>query len=167
MNSTGLYFVRHFVRLLPDTRCFRLKRFLYRICGVKIGINVRICSSAIICGDGELLIGDNTWIGHESFISSSSTVTIGADVNIAPRVFIGTGTHEIDFWGPAIAGRGYNQPIVISDGVWLCSNCVILPGVVVGRKALVAAGAVVTKNIPDKEMWGGIPARIIRNMKNE
>ena len=164
MNSIGLYFVGHIVRLLPDTRCFGLKRTLYRMCGAKIGENVRICSSAIISGDGDLLIGDNTWIGHKTIILASETITIGTDVNIAPRVYIGTGTHEIDNEGPSVAGKGVSMPIRVCDGVWLCANSTILAGVTIGQKSIIAAGAVVTHDVPDFEMWGGVPAKKIKNI---
>ena len=60
MNGIGLYLVGHIIRLLPDTHCFGIKRCLYRMAGVQIGRNVRICSSAVISGDGHLSIGDNT-----------------------------------------------------------------------------------------------------------
>lgn len=165
MNSFRLYLVGHIVRILPDTRCFGLKRTLYRWCGVKVGKNVRICSSVVITGDGELSIGDNTWIGHQSFILSSNKVIIGQDVNIAPRVYIGTGTHEIDLDGSAIAGKGVSLPITIGDGVWLCANATIIAGVSIGKKTIIAAGAVITKNVGSCELWGGVPANHIKSLK--
>lgn len=96
MNSIGLYVVGHIVRLLPDTRCFCIKRLLYHMCGVKVGNNVRICSSVKITGIAPFKIGDNVWIGHDTMIVASAEVIIESHVNIAPRVYIGTGTHEID-----------------------------------------------------------------------
>ncbi len=165
MNSFGLYIVGHMIHLLPDTRCFGLKRAFYRMCGAKIGDNVRICSSVIICGDGELSVGDNTWIGHGTIILASARVSIGANVNIAPRVYIGTGTHEIDVSGPAIAGKGYSLPISIGDGVWLCANSSILAGRTIGSHSIIAMGAIVIDDVPIGELWGGCPARKIKNLQ--
>ena len=165
MNSSKLYLVNHLVRVLPDTRCFALKRGLYRWCGVSIGQHVRICSSVRIIGGGKLSIGDNTWIGHDFMIVASAGVTIGADVNIAPRSFIGTGTHAIDVDGSASAGRGVSLPVVIEDGAWLCACCTIIAGKRVGRKSIVGAGACVVSDVPPMEVWGGVPARRIKSLE--
>ena len=150
--------------MLPDTRFFGLKRTLLRICGAKIEDGVRICSSATFIGTGDLFIGKDTWIGHQVFISSSSSVTIGESVDIAPRVYIGTGTHEIDPNGKHVAGRGVNKDIAIGNGAWLCANSVILPGVSIGNKSIVAAGAVVNKSCGHNELIAGVPAKFIKKV---
>ena len=164
MNTRRAIIVRAIIHFLPETCCFSLKRALWRWAGVKIGNNVRICSSAFILGAGELEIGDDTWIGHQVFIETGSRVTIGANVDIAPRVYIGTGSHKIDATGAHTAGDGTSKPIVIEDGVWLGANVTILPGVTVGRKALVGAGAVVTHDLPVASVAIGVPAKIVRNL---
>ncbi len=164
MNSLILFLAQKLFPIIPDTRGFGAKRFLLRLAGARIGKNVRICSSVRIVGDGMLSIGDNTWVGHQSLISVSEELTIGKNVNIAPRVFIGTGTHEIDCNGPSIAGKGVSLPILIGDGAWLCANSCITAGVSVGAKSIIAAGAVVIKNVPDGELWGGVPAKKIKNL---
>ena len=158
MNSGLLYIANHISHLLPDTRCFGLKRFLYRCGGVKVGKNVRICSSVTILGSGQLRIGENTWIGHDALIIASADIDIGANVNIAPRVFVGTGTHQIDITGISIAGQGESMPIKIGDGSWICANSTLMAGVSVGKHSVVAAGAVVLQDVPDYELWAGVPA---------
>jgi acetyltransferase-like isoleucine patch superfamily enzyme len=55
-----------------------------------------------------------------------------------------------------------NSPVTINDHVWLCSGCVIMPGVTIGEGAVVAANAIVTKNVPAKSLVAGNPARIIK-----
>ena len=164
MNSLGLYVYKLISSMLPETRCFGLKRSLLRMCGAKIESGVRICSSASFMGAGSLYIGKDTWIGHDVLILSSSNVSIGAYVDVAPRVYIGTGTHEIDRDGTHVAGRGINKDVVIEDGAWLCANSTILPGVSVGKKSIVAAGAVVNKSFGDYEIIAGIPAKHLRNV---
>lgn len=166
MNSFGLYIVGHVVRLLPSTRCFGVKRFLYRICGVRIGNNVRICSSAIISGGGELSIGDNTWIGHNVLIVCSRRIEIGKNCDIAPKVYIGDGTHIIDTNSPKIAGEGKSLPIRIGDGCWLCVNSCILPGSLLAEKCIVAAGAVYKGTSNPYEVWGGVLAKRIKAIKH-
>ena len=165
MNSVILYVVSFIVHILPETRCFAFKRFLYKLAGAKIAKGVRICSSATILGNGDLSIGENTWIGSQVLIVTTSKVVIGANVDIAPRVYIGTGSHVIDPVGSHTAGEGFSASVVICDGVWLCASTTILPGVTVGNKALVAAGSTVTKDINPYEVVGGCPAKCIKNLK--
>lgn len=164
MNTILLSISNRLIHMLPATRCFSFKRFLYRLSGVNIGKNVRIVSSVIILGDSSLKIGDNTWIGHETMILASAPITIGSNVNIAPRCFVGTGTHEIDLTGDSIAGKGKSLPINISDGAWLCTHTVVIAGATIGKRSIVAAGAIVNGRIPDGEMWGGIPAKKIKSL---
>ncbi len=150
---------------MPDTRFFGLKRILYRSAGATIGKNVRICSSAKILGNGSLTIGENTWIGHETMIISSSNILIGKNVDIAPRVYIGTGTHEVDPTGSHSAGQGISKEIIIEDGVWIGVNSTILPGVNIGQKTIIAAGSVVTKSFQKLLVIGGIPAKFIKKLE--
>ena len=167
MNSFKLYIVGKIMSCLPDTRCFGIKRSLYRWAGAQIGFNVRICSSVKILGSDNLIIGDDTWIGHQSIIICSAVVNIGSNVNIAPRVYIGTGTHEINYEGPSIAGKGKSLPITIGNGSWLCANSQILAGVTIGERSIVAMGGVVLKNIPPLELWGGVPAHRLKTLNKE
>lgn len=165
MSSLKLFFIRLIILFLPDTRFFCLKRSVYRLAGIKVGNNVRICSSARILGNGSLSIGDNTWIGHETLIICSSNVIIGSNVDIAPRVFIGTGTHEIDLNTPGIAGNGISKDIIIGDGCWLGAGSIILPGTELGEKTVVAAGAVVNKSFSSYLVVGGVPAKVIKSLQ--
>ena len=159
MNTKLLYIVGLFVRLLPETSCFRFKRWLYGLSGAKIGRNTRICSSACIIGNANLTIGDNVWIGPHCFISASAEVTIGSDVNIAPRVSIICGTHIIDYDGGSIAGEGISQDIVIKDGCWLCANSTILGSSVIGKKSIVGAGAITKGVYNDNQLLVGVIAK--------
>ncbi|MFB6320156.1 acyltransferase [Saccharicrinis sp. FJH54] len=166
MNSTKLYIVRLFIKLFPETRLFNTKRKLYRFTGATIGTNCKICSSAFVLGSGNLEIGANTWIGHKSTILSASGLKIGKSVDIAPHVFIGTGTHKIDLQGERVAGEGISLPIEIGDGCWICAGAIILPGTKLGEKCIVAAGAVVKGEFGAYSLIGGVPAKLIRKLKN-
>jgi len=149
---------------LPETRLFGFKAHLLQLAGARLGENVRVCSSANILGSGDLVVGDDTWIGHQVLICTSSRVTIGRAVDIGPRVYIGTGTHEIDSDGARTAGAGINKDVVIADGVWLGVGSTVLPGVTIGEKSVIAAGAVVTEDVPPRVVAGGIPARVLRQL---
>lgn len=126
---------------------------------------MRICSFALIVGTASLFIGDKTMIGSEVKIVSTSVIQIGANVDIGPRVFSGTGTHEIDLKTADIAGKGVSGDITVNDGCWLGANSTILPGINLSFKCIVAAGAVVSKSCDRLTVVGGVPAKVIRVIK--
>lgn len=164
MRTIVQYINKLIFPLLPETKCFGLKRGLLRLSGAKIGSNVRICSSVMIIGAGELTIGDNTWVGHRCLISASSSIKIGKNVDIAPNVYIGNGTHEITPDKERIASIELAKDIVIGNGCWLCANVTILPGVTIGDKCVIAAGSVVTKSYGNMKLLAGVPADIKKNI---
>lgn len=151
--------------LIPETRGFGLKRALYRWAGVIIGDGVKINSSVRISGIGKLSIGKNTWIGPEVMIACSSEISIGADCDIAPRVFIGDGTHIITPGMDHIAGQDVTAPVHIGNGCWLCVNSTVLPGVSIGDKCVVAAGAVVNNSVGHDRLIAGVPAKVIKELE--
>lgn len=162
MNSIYLFFINIFKFIIPETRGFTLKRFLYRMAKANIGSNVRICSSSNIMGNGLLTVGENTWIGHNSLIVCTSKIVIGSNVDIGPMVFIGTGTHEIEPESDHIAGKGKNLDIFIGDGSWIGANSTILAGVTIGSKVVIAAGSVVVANVSSYTIVAGVPAKPIK-----
>lgn len=172
MNTKILYIYNILRLFLPETSLFSLKNKILRLAGVKIGNNVRICSSVKILGDGDLEIGDNVWIGIGTLIVSSKSrqnpnakITIGSNIDIAPRVYIGTGTHIIDINSENIAGEGISYDIIIENGCWICADSTILPGVKVGSKTIVAAKALVNKDLLENSVYAGIPAKFIKHVK--
>ncbi len=167
MSPLRLYVTQQIFRCLPETRCAGLKAGLLRWCGASIGKHVHICSSVAVFGCGELTIGDDVWIGSRTILCSSASVSIGAHVDIGPQVYIGTGTHEIDATGTHSAGAGVNRDVRIADGVWLGVRSTVLPGVCVGHKAVVAAGAVVTQDVPPECVVAGVPAVVKRRLAGD
>ena len=164
IKSLRIFFITKFFRVIPETRGFALKSRLLRWAGGQLGHGVRICSSVTFLGAGGFSIGDRTWVGHQSLIVSACFIQIGDDVDIGPRVYIGTGTHELDAVGARSGGKGVTKPIIIGDGVWLGAGCSILPGVKIGEKAVIAAGAIVTADVPARSVVGGVPAKKIRDL---
>lgn len=164
MSNGRLYLIFKLFLLIPETRCFGFKRWLLRLAGINVGRNVRVCSSVFIAGAGKLSIGDNTWIGHRVTIIASSKITIGSNVDIAPLVYIGTGTHQIDASGPHVAGKGISGDIEIGDGAWLGARSTILPGVKIADMSVVGAGAVVTKSTESKKIYAGVPAKFLKDV---
>lgn len=166
MKPFRLYVYKLITSILPETRFFKFKVVLLRWCGAKVGYNVRINSTANIQGCGGLEIGNDVWIGPCVHImtGAGAVVSIGDCVDIAPHVYIGTGSHEIAVDGCRAAGRGFNKSIAINSGVWLCACAVVLPGVCIGDMAVVAAGAVVTCDVQGHTVSGGVPCRKIRQL---
>ncbi|MBP5338454.1 MAG: acyltransferase [Prevotella sp.] len=114
---------------------------------------------------GDVLIGNNTRIGlHNTIIGP---VTIGSHVNLAQGVIVTALNHNYCETSKRIDEQGVStKPVVIGDDVWIGANAVILPGVTIGRHCVVAAGAVVTKDVPDDTIVGGVPAREIKKLKD-
>ncbi len=164
LHPCRLHFYRFLMLFIPETSLFGFKRMVLRWSGIRVEPGVRVCSTVTFLGAGSLSIGNNTWVGHESLIISACSVQIGKNVDIAPRVYIGTGTHEIDANGPRSAGAGVSKSIEIGNGVWLGAGSMILPGVKIGDKAVVAAGSVVTKDVEARTLVAGVPAKTIKKI---
>lgn len=117
----------------------------------------------IVAQRGSVVIGAGTFIGPWTVITAKTGVTIGADCLIAERVTIRDQDHAL--LGPLeapIAQAGFETaPIVIGDQAWVAAGAVILKGVTIGRGAVVAANAVVNRDVADFEIVGGVPARSI------
>jgi acetyltransferase-like isoleucine patch superfamily enzyme len=163
MKPSRLFVMHLLMTFMPPTRCFALKRVLLRWAGAEVGMNVRVVSNVRFYLTGHLVIGDDTWIGHEALIvGGDADVVIGSRVDIAPRVCLVSGSHELFTAKDRSAGKGYSLPIVIEDGAWLGVSSTILGGITVGRCGVVAAGALVNCNVRQNCMVGGIPARELK-----
>ncbi|MBR1932453.1 MAG: acyltransferase [Prevotella sp.] len=114
---------------------------------------------------GDVLIGDHTRIGlHNTIIGP---VTIGNHVNLAQGITVTALNHNFGHLQLRIDEQGVTtNPVSIADDVWIGANAVVLPGVSIGRHAVVAAGAVVTKDVPDYTVVGGVPAKVIKHLKS-
>ena len=112
---------------------------------------------------GDVIIGDDTRIGiHNTIIGP---ITIGNHVNLAQGITVTALNHNFKDTSLRIDEQGFStKPIVIEDDVWIGANAVILPGVTIGKHVVVAAGAVVTKDVPDNTIVGGVPAKEIKKI---
>lgn len=163
-----LLFMNNLVKLMPPTRWYRIKAYLYWLGGVQIDPSCRVVSSANIIGTMKLRLGTDTFIGEQALIvGGESTIDIGDNVDIAPRVVIVSGTHLIDMIGPHSAGKGVSLDITIEDGVWIGANATIIGGVTIGRKAIIGAGSVVNNDIPPYVMAAGNPCRPLKIWNRE
>ena len=136
MNTHRLAVCRFVSRFLPESRFFGLKRALLRWAGAKVGRNVRLYSSARIVGTGTLEIGDDVHIGSNVFVSSVAPagVALGSHVDIGPGAMILTGSHEIDWLGDHVAGKGTAAAVSVGSGSWIGARATILPGLSLAPK---------------------------------
>ena len=112
---------------------------------------------------GDVVIGDNTRIGIHCTVIGP--VTIGSHVNLAQGITVTALNHNFSDPSLRIDEQGVStKAVVIGDDVWIGANAVILPGVTIGSHVVVAAGAVVTKDVPANTLVGGVPAKVIKQL---
>ncbi|MFD2134657.1 acyltransferase [Novosphingobium resinovorum] len=107
-------------------------------------------------------IGHNAFINRNVYFDLNSHVSIGDRVYVANHVRFITTNHEIGDRNQQSPIRP--APIVVGDGAWIGANAIILPGVHIGNGSVVAAGAVVTRDVPENSLVAGVPARIVRTL---
>jgi maltose O-acetyltransferase len=130
-----------------------------------VGTDINVEKGAYF-GDGRgIRIGSHSGIGVNCEIHGP--LLIGNDVMMGPEVIIITRNHEFsDLTTPMrLQGHLEDRQVTIGDDVWIGTRVIILPGVTVGRGAIIGAGAVVTKDVPEYAIVAGNPARIIGNRK--
>jgi acetyltransferase-like isoleucine patch superfamily enzyme len=134
---------------------------------IEIGENVYIGHNTILKGyyKNKMIIGDHTWIGQCCFLHSAGGIEIGRAVGIGPMVKIISSQHRPSESGidiPVIFSPIEFKKVILRDGCDIGVGSVILPGVSIGEGAIVGAGSVVAQDVPDYEIWAGIPATFIR-----
>lgn len=139
----------------------RIRASYYRqVCG-SLGKNVRFSEGVTFQNPATLFIGDNVGINRNTWINAGGRVEIGNDVIIGPKVVIHSGNHKFDRLDIPIRLQGWNTaPVIIEDDVWIGAAAIILPGVRIGKGSVIAAGAVVIKDIPPYSIAAGVPAEV-------
>lgn len=129
---------------------------------VEIGTNVFIHENVLVRSfNYSISIGENTTINRNTVVEGQ--VTIGANCSIAPNVVIVGQNHNFSDKSQIIKAQGNSSKgIVIQDDVWIGANASILDGVTIGEGAIVAAGAVVTKDVAPYSIVGGVPAKLLK-----
>lgn len=132
----------------------------------KVGLNVQIGPDSIIedyCrvfGDPDLKIGRNFYAN--AFCHLMGDIEIGDNVLLGPKVTIWGRDHGLKKDQLICEQPHVKEKIIIGDDVWIASHAVVLKGVKIGKGAVVAAGAVVTKDVPEYAIVGGVPARVLK-----
>ncbi|TKC08639.1 WcaF family extracellular polysaccharide biosynthesis acetyltransferase [Pedobacter frigoris] len=131
--------------------------FILKIYGAKIGKDVRIKPFIHIKYPWKLSIGDHSWIGACQ-IENLDSVTIGSNVCISQNVMLLTGNHN---YKEALFDL-ITKPIILEDGVWICANAIVCPGVTAYSQAVLCAGSVTSSDLKASYVYRGNPAMALR-----
>lgn len=127
---------------------------------MQVGDDFKVWSGlrpTLISGWGKIRFGHRCFVNTGSTIIAVEEIVVGDDVAFANEVYV------MDSDSHGVEGRPHRQaPVHIGDGCWIGARAMILPGVTLGKRVLVAAGAVVTKDVPDDSLVAGNPARVVR-----
>lgn len=167
INRVKNWFVDFGLLLLRIVGCIPshlVRKFCYRLVGIKIGKGSAIHTGARFFSPHNIVIGDDSIVGSDVFLDGRASLKIGSHVDIASEVMIYNSEHDIN--DPEF--RAIESPVEIGDYVFVGPRAIILPGIKIGNGAIIAAGAVVTKDVGFGKVVGGIPAKEIseRKLKN-
>ncbi len=160
-NGMGkAYFtIRYFANILRTWYLFH-----FRFKGIKYHGFVRVMLGCVFARNMDIVIGNNVQFGD--YCNIASNVHFGNNILLASRVnFVGKEDHTYNMPGQYIwnGKRGDNGTTIVEDDVWIGTGAIILSGVKIGAGSIIAAGAVVTKDVPPCEIHGGVPAKKIRD----
>jgi acetyltransferase-like isoleucine patch superfamily enzyme len=149
---------------------------LYGRCLVSGGSRIHVGERLLMIGaqapcelhtheQGRLEIGDRVFVNYGASLSAHTLVRIGDDCKIGQHaIILDCDYHELD--DPLhYGGHGETLPVVLEQGVWLGARVTVLKGVTIGRSSVIAAGSVVTRDIPPGVLAGGMPAKVIRELR--
>ncbi len=139
-----------------------IRNTIWRLAGLKLGRRSTLHTGVRVFDPRHITIGEGTIVGYRTFLDGRDQLTIGNHVDIASEVMIYNQEHDIhsrDF-------HAISEPVIIEDYVFIGPRAIILPGVKISKGAVVAAGAVVTKNVPKFAIVGGVPAKVIGQRGN-
>jgi virginiamycin A acetyltransferase len=146
-------------RIYPSVRGSRLT----------VGAHTQIGDFAVlkfVGGAGDIIIGEYCYINPHCVFYSGSGITIGNHVLIAPGAMIVPANHSTASRTQLIREQGFDEPkggVIVEDDVWIGANCVLLDGTYIERGAVIAAGSVVNNRVPAYTIWGGIPAKFLKD----
>lgn len=140
-----------------------VRKLFYILSGIKMGRGSTIHMWASFFNPSNIKIGEDTIVGDHAFLDGREELKIGNHVDIASSVMIYNSEHDLE----SEAFRAIEEPVEIGDYSFIGPRAVILPGVKIGKGAVVAAGAVVTKDVPEFAIAGGVPAKVIGERENK
>ena len=150
--------LRQLIFLANPFRTYGLKRAMLRFFGAQLGEGFVCKPRAAITFPWKFRAGRHCWIGDDVCLLNLDTITLGSNVCISQRAFLCTGSHD---WADPEFGL-IHRPITLEDGVWVCANVFIGPGVTVGRNSVITAGSVVSTDLPANMICSGNPCTPVK-----
>jgi acetyltransferase-like isoleucine patch superfamily enzyme len=155
LSELRLYICNHIIAKIPS---HSIRDWYYRsVMHFKFEKGVSVHLNCIFFAADHLTIGSYSVLNARCIIDNRGSITIGKSVSISGDVTIITADHDVH----SINFEGRVRPVVIEDYVWIGARAMILPGVVLGEGCVVAAGAIVTKDVQPYEIAAGVPAKKI------
>jgi acetyltransferase-like isoleucine patch superfamily enzyme len=131
--------------------------------GAVLGKSIKFGRGLWIDHFDKITIGNNVFFNYGCQLNSAGGIQIDDNVLIGPGVTILSANHDIKRDQLMRFGRAILKQVHVEKNVWLGARCILTPGVIIGEGSVVAAGAVVTKNVPAYKVVGGVPAKIIKD----
>ena len=162
-STVGLEFVVFLLHCIGNFPSHHVRRFFYRLAGITIGSGSTLHTGARFYYPANITIGDDTVIGEGAVLDGRANLRIGDHVDFASEVMVYNAQHDIE----SLTFAAEVAPVTIEDYVFVGPRAIILPGVTIGKGAIVAAGAVVTKDVEPFTLVGGVPAKTIGERKQK
>ena len=163
------FFSFQLIKDIIYTFLFYLLNRIYGLIKIQKGKNVKIRPHVLLRDPERIYIGDNSTLGAYNVLwagKNKAVIKIGKNVMTGPYVKIFAFNHGTEYSNiPMIEQDVVEKDVIIGDDVWIGAGVIILPGCKIGNGVVIAAGAVVTKDIPDNVIVGGIPAKVIKKRK--
>jgi maltose O-acetyltransferase len=163
LRTIPIHVVQVATGLLPNSSVtVRVRGFLIGPFLCRCGRGLRLASGVVLNRPDRLAIGDRVYFAHNVWINATGGITFGDDIMVGPMTVFASSDHVIE--GGSLSRRSVAAPITIESNVWIGSHAVVTRGVSIGPNSIVAAGAVVTRDVPPNTLVGGVPARKIGDL---
>ncbi len=164
INDFIFRFVMLLTRILPEiTPTLRLRGYLSSRCFKSCGKNLQITKDVRLYNCSNISFGNDVFLSAGTWIMASCNVTIEDEVMLGPYSIVITGDHT-KIGNSFRFGEAVRGPIKLRKGCWIASHAVVTRGVTVGQGSLLAACSVANKDIPDNSLYGGVPAKKIKEI---
>ena len=155
-----------FISKIPGKIGYKLRYFIYKKKFLEIGKNVMLKENVVMIHPENFSIDSFSGINRNCFINALGGVQIGKYVQIGPNTVIHSANHNFDNINIPICEQGHTpKKVKIEDDVWVGAGCIILAGVTIRKGAVIAAGAVVTKDVDPYYVVAGVPAKKVKDRR--
>lgn len=163
IKKAMILFLLGAIKYLPFHTIMRIRNICYRVVLKKMGNGTNICDAVTITNPSNVSIGERCSVHEYSYFGGEGEIVIGNYVAIANNCTIISESHNFSDKKIPIKMQGLSpQPVTIGDDVWIGSKATILGNVKIGNGAIIGAGSVVTKDIPEYAIAVGVPCEVIR-----